>query len=158
MVIRSKQTFLQKTGGQGSSHCGSAVTNPTRIHEDAGSIPGLTQWGKDLVLPWCRSQTWFRSDIAVAVAQAGSSSSDWTPSPGTPKCLGCGRKKTKKTPKEQQQKNRQAIGTWKDAQCKSKLLRYHLISARMAIIKKCRNNKCWRMFRERESFVMSVGM
>ena len=27
-----------------SSHCGSAVTNLTRIHEDAGSNPGLVQW------------------------------------------------------------------------------------------------------------------
>ena len=26
-----------------SSHCGSAGTNLTRIHEDAGSIPGLDQ-------------------------------------------------------------------------------------------------------------------
>ena len=34
-----------------SSYRGSAVTNPARIHEDAGSVPGLAQWIKDLALP-----------------------------------------------------------------------------------------------------------
>ena len=35
----------------GSSHHGTAIMNPTRNHEIAGSIPGLTQWVKDPVLP-----------------------------------------------------------------------------------------------------------
>ena len=40
----------------GSSHCGSVVMNPTTVHEDAGLIPGPTQWVKDLALLWlwCR--------------------------------------------------------------------------------------------------------
>ena len=29
-----------------SSHCGLTVMNPTSVHEDAGSISGLTQWVK----------------------------------------------------------------------------------------------------------------
>ena len=38
----------QKNKKTRSSHCGSAVMNPTSIHENAGSIPGLAQW--DLAL------------------------------------------------------------------------------------------------------------
>ena len=34
-----------------SSHCGAVETDLTRNHEVAGSIPGLTRWVKNLVLP-----------------------------------------------------------------------------------------------------------
>ena len=34
----------------GSSHCGAAEVNLTSIHEDAGLVPDLAQWVKDLVL------------------------------------------------------------------------------------------------------------
>ena len=33
-----------------SSHCGTVEMNLTGIREDAGSIPGLSQWIKDLAL------------------------------------------------------------------------------------------------------------
>ena len=33
-------------GTAGSFHCSTAETNPTSVHEDVSSIPGLTQSGK----------------------------------------------------------------------------------------------------------------
>ena len=33
-----------------SSHHGSVITNPTKIHGDVGLIPGITQWIKDPAL------------------------------------------------------------------------------------------------------------
>ena len=43
---------FQKYTCYGSSHCGAEEMNPTSIHEDADSIPGLAQQVGDLVLPW----------------------------------------------------------------------------------------------------------
>ena len=44
-ILSKKKTFF------GVPVMARQLTNPTSIREDAGSIPGLTQWVKDLVLP-----------------------------------------------------------------------------------------------------------
>ena len=73
-----------------SSHRGAGETNPPRNHEVVGLIPGLAQWIWRCRELQCRSQRQLRSSVTVALAQAGSCSSDWTLSLGHSMCHWCG--------------------------------------------------------------------
>ena len=78
------------------------LVNPTSIHEDEVPspaslsglrIPGCCELG-------CRSQMCLGSRVAVAVFQASSFSSYWTPSLETSICHRCGPEKTKRPKKK----------------------------------------------------------
>ena len=49
-VFSNALSILKDVGCWGS-HRGAAEADRTRSHEVVGSIPGLTQWVEDLVLP-----------------------------------------------------------------------------------------------------------
>ena len=59
--------LLKYLGRFWSSHHDKVETNPTKNHEVAGLMPGLTQQVKEPVFLWCRLQIRLRSGIAVAV-------------------------------------------------------------------------------------------
>ena len=69
-LSRMASSMLKVEFRCGISCGGSAVMNPTSIHEDLGLIPGLAQWLRiwHCCELWCRSQRCLRSGVAVAVA------------------------------------------------------------------------------------------
>ena len=94
LFLKEGRKFLNLEVIIGISHSGTMEMNPTSIHEDevlslaSLSGSGIWRWGGLC----CRSQMWLGAHVAVA--QASSCSSDWTPSLGTSICHRCRPKKS----------------------------------------------------------------
>ena len=70
-VIESDNTHQwlvpnKKRGRPGVPVVAQWLTNPTRNHEVAGSVPALAQWVNNEL--WCRLQTRLGSHVAVALS------------------------------------------------------------------------------------------
>ena len=94
---KTKQNKTKKTNKKRSSHCGAAEMNPTGILENAGSIPGLSVWVKDLALLRSAVQVedaaWILHCCGCCVGQQLQLLFD--PSPRISICGGCSPKKRK---------------------------------------------------------------